>query len=149
MPLFSDLRSDYPLHLTLLEPPYARALKQSYRAGLTTSARGIPVPLIGSNWWFLSRLLVDRAFAQHYHGKNGRHCHSVEPRICSGSRTNFCSSVCVPWAGESTCGLTHIRASVHEFQLQIDEQRTLRGEHRRAHLRGNAESESRELPASW
>jgi hypothetical protein len=47
MPLFSDLRSDYPLSLTLLERPYAGALKQSYRAGLT-SARGIPVPLIRS-----------------------------------------------------------------------------------------------------
>jgi len=56
MPLFSDLRSDYPLNLTLLERPYVGALKQSYRAGLT-SARGIPVPLIGSTGWFLSRSL--------------------------------------------------------------------------------------------
>jgi hypothetical protein len=124
MPLFSDLRSDYPLHLTLLERPYAGALKQSYRAGLT-SARGIPAPLIGSTWWFLSRLLVDRAFeAQHYSGTNGRHCHSVEPRICTGSCTNFCSSACAPSASESTCGLTQVRASVREFQLHIDEQRT-------------------------
>jgi hypothetical protein len=52
MPPFSHLRSDYPLNLTLLERPYARALKQSYRAGLT-SARGIPVPLNGSKWCFL------------------------------------------------------------------------------------------------
>jgi len=148
MPLFSDLRSDYPLYLTLLERPYAGALKQSYRAGLT-SARGIPVPLIGSTWWFLSRLLVDRAFdAQHYSGTNGRHCHSVEPRICTGSRTSFCSSACAPSASESTCGLTQVRASVREFQLHIDEQRTLPVEHRRAHLRGCTELDSRELAAS-
>ncbi len=148
MPLFSDLRSDYPLNLTLLERPYARALKQSYRAGLT-SARGIPVPLIGSPWWFLSRLLVDRAFdAQHYSGTNGRHCHSVEPRFRTGSRTNFCSSVCAPSASESTCGLTQVRASVREFQLHIDEQQTPPVEHRRAHLRGYTELDSRELAAS-
>jgi hypothetical protein len=73
MPPFSHLRSDYPLNLTLLERPYACALKQSYRAGLP-SARAIPVSLIGSNWWFLSRPLVDRAFdAQHYSGTIGRH----------------------------------------------------------------------------
>jgi len=148
MPLFSDLRSDYPLNLTLLERPYARALKQSYRAGLT-SARGIAVPLIGSKWWFLSRLLVDRAFdAQHYSGTNGRHCHSVEPRIYTGSRTNFCSSACAPSTSESTCGLTHVRALVREFRLHIDEQRTPPVEHRRAHLRGHTELDCRELPAS-
>jgi hypothetical protein len=148
MPPFSHLRSDYPLNLILLELPYAGGLKQSYRAGLT-SARGIPVPLIGSTWWFLSRLLVDRAFdAQHYSGTNGRHCHSVEPRICTGSRTNFCSSACAPSASESTCGLTQVRASVREFQLHIDEQRTPPVERRRAHLGGNTELDSRELAAS-
>ena len=148
MPLFSDLRYDYPLNLTLLERPYAAALKQSYRAGLP-SARGIPVPLIGSTWWFLSRFLVDRAFdAQHYSGTNGRHCHSVEPRICTGSRTNFCPSACAPSASESTCGLTQVHASVREFQLHIDEQRTPPVEHRRAHLRGTTELDSRELAAS-
>jgi hypothetical protein len=148
MPLFSDLRSDYPLHLTLLERPYADALKQSYRAGLT-SARGIPVPLIGSTWWLLTRLLVDRAFdAQHYSGTNGHHCQSGEPRICTGSSTNFCSSACAPSASESTCGLTKVRASVREFQLHIDEQRTPPVEHRRAHLRGYTELDSRESAAS-
>jgi len=148
MPPFSHLRSDYPLNLTLLERPYACALKQSYRAGLP-SARAIPVSLIGSNWWFLSRPLVDRAFdAQHYSGTIGRHCHSVEPRICTGSRTNFCSSACAPSASESTCGLTHVRASVREFQLRLDERRTPPVEHRRAHLRGNTELDSRELAAS-
>jgi len=148
MPPFKHLRSDYPLNLTLLERPYAGALKQSYRAGLT-SARGIPVPLIGSKWWFLSRLLVDGALdAQHYSGTNGRPCHSFELRICPGSRTNFCSSACAPSASESTCGLTQVRASVREFQLHIDEQRTPPVEHRRSHLRGNAELDSRELAAS-
>jgi len=122
MPLFSDLNSDYPLNLTLLERLYARALEQSYRAGLT-SARGIPVLLIGSKWGFLARVLVDRAFdARHYSGTNGRHCHSVEPRICTGSRTNFCSSACAPSTSESTCGLTHVPALVRVFQLTIDEQ---------------------------
>jgi len=145
MPLFSGLRSDYPLHLTLLERQYAGALKQSYRAGLT-SARGIPVPLIGSTRWFLSRLLVDRAFdGQHYSGTNGRHCPSVEPRICTGSRTNFCSSACVPSASESTCGLTQVGASVREFQLHIDEERTLQS-NTGAHI---CAATLNSIPASW
>jgi hypothetical protein len=148
MPLFSDLRSDYPLNLTLLERLYAGALKQSYRVGLI-SARGISVPLIGSMWWFLSRLLLDRAFdAQHYSGTYGCHGHSVEPRICTGSRTNFCSSACAPSTSESTCRLTQVRASVREFRLHIDEQRTPPVEHQRAHLRGYTELDSRELAAS-
>lgn len=68
---FSPLRSDYPLNLTLLEPPFVRVLKQSYSAGLP-SARAITVLLIGSNCLCASRLLVDRAFdAQHYSGANG------------------------------------------------------------------------------
>jgi hypothetical protein len=138
MPPFSHLRSDYPLHLTLLERPYACALKQSYRAGLP-SARAIPVPLIGSNWWFLSRPLVDRAFdAQHYSGTIGRHFHSVEPRICTGSRTNFCSSVCASSASKSTCGLTHVRALVREFRLNIDEQLAHFVEHWCGSARGNS-----------
>ena len=138
MPPFSHLRSDYPLTLTLLEPPYACALKQSYRVGLP-SARAIPVSLIGSKWWFLSRPLVDRAFdAQHYSGTIGRHCHSVEPRICTGSRTNFCSSACAPSASESTCGLTHVRALVRAFRLNIDEQLAHLVEHWCASPRGNS-----------
>jgi hypothetical protein len=138
MSLFSDLRSDYPLNLTLLERPYACALKQSYRAGLP-SARAIPVSLIGSNWWFLSRPLVDRAFdAQHYSGTIGRHCHSVEPRICTGSRTNFCSSACAPSTSESTCGLTQVGALVRTFWLNIDKQLTHLVEHWCASARGNS-----------
>ena len=122
MPPFSHLRSDYPLTLTLLERPYACALNQSYRAGLP-SARVIPVSLIGSNGWFRSWPLVDRAFdAQRYSGTNARRFHSVEPRIYTGSRTNFCSSGCAPSATESTCGLTQVRALVREFRLNIDEQ---------------------------
>ena len=137
MPLFRDLRSDYPLNLTLLERAYARALKQSYRAGLT-SARAIPVSRIGSKWWFLAQLLVDRAFdAQHYCGTNGRHCHSVEPRLSTGSRTNFCSSACAPSTSESTCGLTHVRALVRAFRLNIDEQLAHLVEHWCAAPRGN------------
>jgi hypothetical protein len=138
MPLFSDLRSDYPLYLTLLERRYAGALKQSCRAGLT-SARGIPVPLIGSNLWFLPRLLADRAFdAQHYPGTNGRHYHSVEPTICTGSRTDFCSSARAPSTSESTCRLTHVRALVRAFRLNIDEQLAHLIEHWCASPRGNS-----------
>jgi len=149
MPPFSHLRSDYPLNLTLLERPYACALKQSYRAGLP-SARAIPVSLIGSNWWFLSRPLVDRAFdAQHYSGTIGRQFHSVEPRICTGSRTNFCSSACAPSTSESTCGLTHVRGLVREFRLNIDEQLAHLVEHWCASPRGNTELDFRELAASF
>ena len=148
MPPFSHLRSDYPLNLTLLERPYACALKRSYRAGLT-SARGIPVSLIGSNWWFLSRLLVDCAFdAQPYSGTNGRHCHSVEPRIYTGSRTNFCSSACAPSTSKSTCGLTHVRALVRAFRLNIDEQLAHLVEHWCASPRGNSGPHSYALTLS-
>jgi hypothetical protein len=135
---FSHLCSDYPLNLTLFEVPYARALKQAYRAELP-SARAIPVSLIGSNWWILSRALVDRAFdAQHYSGTNGRHVHSVEPRICTGSHTNFRSSACASSASESTCGLTHVRALVREFRLNIAEQLAHLVEHWCASARGNS-----------
>jgi hypothetical protein len=148
MPLFSDLRSDYPLNLTLLERPNADALKQSYWARLT-SGREIPVLLIGSTWWFLSQLLVDRAFdAQHYSGTNDRHCHSVEPRIRARSRTNFCSSACAPSASKSTRRLPQVCGSVREFQLHIDEQQTPSVKHPRAYVRGNTELDSRELAAS-
>ena len=53
MPLFSDLRSDYPLNLTVLERPYARVLQQSYRASLP-SARAITVLPAGSNQMLVS-----------------------------------------------------------------------------------------------
>jgi len=148
MPPFSHLRSDYPLNLTLLERPYARALKQSYRAGLT-SARGIAVALNGSNWWFLARLLVDRALdGQRYSGTNGRRCDSVEPRICTRSRTNFCSSACAPSASESTRGLTHVRALVRAARLNMDGQLAHLVEHWCASPRGNTELGSGELAAS-
>ncbi len=121
MPPFSHLRSDYPLNLTLFEGPYACALKQSYRAELP-SARAIPGALIGSTLWFLSQVLVDRVFdAQHYSGADGPHCHSVDIRTCTRPHSNFCSSACVPSASESTCALTHVRALVREFRLNIDE----------------------------
>ena len=153
MPPFSHLRSDYPLNLTLLERLYACVLKQSYRAGLPSDraipARAIPVSLIGSNWWFLSRPLVDRAFdAQHYSGTIGRHLHSVEPGICTGSRTNFCSSACAPSASESTCGLTQVRALVREFRLNIDEQLAHLVEHWCASPRGNSGPHSYALTLS-
>jgi len=138
MPLFSDLRSDYPLDLTLLERPYARVLKQSYRAGLA-SARAITVLLIGSNCWCPSRLLVDRAFdAHHCSGTNGRHCHSIEPKISTGFSTNFYSSACASSTSESTCGLTHVRALVRAFRLNINEQLAHLVEHWCTSPRGNS-----------
>jgi hypothetical protein len=122
MPLLSDFPSDYPLHLTLLERPYAGSLRQSYRTGLPP-ARATPVSFIGTSWWVLSQPLVDGAFdARHYSGTIGRHFHSVEPRICTGPRTEFCSSARVPSTSESTCGLTHARALVRDFRLNIDKQ---------------------------
>ena len=78
MPRFSHLRSDYPLYLSLLERPYAGALKLSYRAGLP-SARAITVPLIGSNCWCPWQFLVDRAFgAHHYSGSN---CLNIDEQL--------------------------------------------------------------------
>jgi hypothetical protein len=147
MQLFSDLRSDYPLNLTLLEHVHACALTWFSPAGLT-SARGSPFRSLapsggsfrGSLWIVLSTLgitparMVDIAIR-------------LRPRICTGSRTNFCSSVCAPSARESTCGLTQVRAWVRNFRLHVDAQRTPLVEYRRAHLRGNAELFSRELTA--
>jgi hypothetical protein len=117
MPPLSQLRSDYPLTLTFFKGPYACALKQSSQAGLP-SARVIPFSLVVSNW-----PLVDRALdAKHYSGADGPHCHSVDTRTCTRSHSNFCSSACVPSASESPCALTHARALVREFRLNIDEQ---------------------------
>jgi hypothetical protein len=148
MPLSSDLRSDYPLNLTLFERPYDRALKQSYRAGLA-SARRIPVPLTSSKRWFLARLLVDRAVdAQYYSGTNGGHCHSVEPRVYTGSCTNFCSSACAPSASVSTYGLTYVRALVRAFRHNIDDQLAHLVEHWRAGPRGNSGPHSYALTSS-
>jgi hypothetical protein len=82
---------------------------------------------------------VDRAFdAQHYPGTNGRHCHSVEPKIGTGSRTNCCSSARAPSISESTCRLTHVRALVRAFRLNIDEQLAHLIEHWCASPRGNS-----------
>ena len=92
MPLFSDLRSDYPLNLTVLERRYARVFQQSYRSRLP-SARAITVLVIGSNCWCPSRLLVDRAFgAQHYSATNclnidEQFVHLLE-RWCASPRGN-------------------------------------------------------------
>jgi hypothetical protein len=78
MPLFSDLRSDYPLNLTVLERLCTHAVKQSYQAGLT-SGRTIPVSLTVSNCWCPSRFLVDRGFdAQHYSGTN---CLNIDQQL--------------------------------------------------------------------
>jgi len=58
MPPSIDLRSDYPLNLTLLGRAYSSGLKQCCRSRLTP-ARAIPP--IGSGR-FISRFLVDDAF---------------------------------------------------------------------------------------
>ena len=78
MPRFSHLRSDYPLYLSLLERPYAGALKLSYRGGLP-SARAITVPLIGSNCWCPSRFLVDRVFDAHHY--SGGKCLNIDEQL--------------------------------------------------------------------
>jgi hypothetical protein len=109
MPLSSDLRSDYPLTLTLLERPHASALKQCCWAGLP-SAHAIPVPRISSNRWFLSRPLVD---AHHYSGTHDCRYHSVEPRICTRSCTNFCLFACARSASESPNSALSSVAAVH------------------------------------
>ena len=122
MACFSDLRSDYPLHLTLLERLYTCALTWFYIAGLTLP-RTIPISLI-------------------------RHNHPVPIIIYPRSCANICSSACAPSAGKSICGLTPARASVREFRLHIDEQLTTLVEHRCANLHGNTELNICELPAS-
>ncbi len=70
MACFINLRSDYPLNLTLFKDPYACTLTWFYIAGFT-SARAIPLPLI-------------------------RHNHSVPVSFHTGSCANFCSSACAP-----------------------------------------------------
>jgi hypothetical protein len=146
MPSFCDLRSDSPLYLTLVEGPYAGALKQSL-AGITSPC-GIRIQLRGSNRWFFSRPPVDSVFdTQHSLRTNDRHCHSVKIRVCTESRTNFCSFACAPSATESTCGLTQVRASVREFRVHLGEQLAHPVEHWCAHRHGNTEVDSCELAA--
>jgi hypothetical protein len=118
MPLFTDLRSDYPLNLTLLEGPYAPVLKQSYRAGLP-SARAITVLLIGSNCWCPSRFLVDRAFdAHHYSGINGlsieeQLVHLVEHWCASPRGNNGTHSYALTLSLFSPNSALHAVAAVH------------------------------------
>jgi hypothetical protein len=148
MPLFSDLRSDYPLNLTLLERPYAGALKQSYRAGLTL-AREVPVPLAGSKWWFLSRrsLWVVLSTLSITPARMVAIAIRLSPESAQGPALTSVHLCGAPSASESTCGLTQVRASLREFRRHIDAQRPRLVEHRHAHLRGNAEFVSRELAA--
>jgi hypothetical protein len=122
MACFINLRSDYPLNLTLFKDPYACTLTWSYIAGFP-SARTIPLPLI-------------------------RHNHPVSVSLYTGSCANFCSFACAPSASESTWGFTRARALAREFRSHINEQLTPPVKHRRANLRGSAELDSRELAAS-
>src|SRR5713101_1733586 len=119
MACFINLRSDYPLNLTLFKDPYACTLTWFYIAGFT-SARTIPLLLI-------------------------RHNHPVPVSFYTGSCANFCSSACAPSTGGLTCRLTPAWAAAREFRPRIDKQVTPPVEHRCANLRDSTELDSREL----
>jgi hypothetical protein len=93
---FVDLRADYPLFLTLLEPGYPRALTWSCIAR-RTSLRAIPIALI-------------------------RYNEPVPVRIYISFRPNSCLPACPPSASQCTWPLTPAHASLREFQLHTDEQ---------------------------
>ena len=98
MPSLIELRADYPLILTLLDPSYFCVLTCSYIARLP-SAYQVPQPPIRPDHlvsvWFYIRL-----------------------------RSNFGSSACAPSACESAWQLTPAHASLREFRSHVDEQLT-------------------------
>jgi len=124
----NDLGSDSPLYFSLLGHPCEHAWKHINRTVVTSALR------------FRGQSRCPET--------NHRPCASVEPRICTGFRTNFCSSARAPSTSESRCGLTHVRALVREFRRNIDEQLAHLVEHWCASPRGNAGLDSRELAAS-
>jgi len=119
---FIDLRSDYPLILTLFEPAYPCAPTWSYTAR-PISARRISVPLTRGN-------------------------HPAPGRIDIRFQSNYCSPERAPSARESAWALTPAPASVREIQLHADKQLMSPVENHRANLRGSTEFDSRESTAS-
>ena len=97
MPRFSQLRSDYPLNLTLVEHVNVCPLTWFYVAGLT------PRTILISPLRHHDPVLI-----------------SFYPRSCA----NRNSSVFAALTNKSTCGLTPAHASVRVYQLHIDEQLT-------------------------
>jgi len=124
----NDLGSDSPLYFTLLEHPCTHDLKL------------IASPLVTSAFWFGAQSRCPQT--------NHRPCVSVETGTCTNPSTECCSAKCSPLASESPRACTQVSRSVRQFQLHPDRQLTNRAAHRRAHLRGNTELDSRELTAS-
>jgi hypothetical protein len=117
-----NLRSDYPLLLTLSAPAYRCDPTSSY-IDRRTSPRTIPVPLSRHNQWAPVRIFI---------------------RLCS----NFCLLACAVSAYASTWRITPAPACLREFQLHADEQLVPTVEHQCANLRGSAEFDFRESAAS-
>jgi hypothetical protein len=122
MACLTNLRSDYPLLLTLLALAYPCALTWSYIAR-RISPRAIPVPLSQHNQPAPVRIFI---------------------RFCS----NFCLSACALTASESTWRLTPATACPCEFQPHADEQLMPTVEHQCANLLGSSELDFRESAAS-
>jgi len=145
MPPSIDLRSDYPLNLTLLGRAYSSGLKQCCRSRLTP-ARAIPP--IGSGR-FISRFLVDDAFDnQDYSRTIDRPNDPAEIGVYAGCCTHLCSSTCGRSASESAYGLTQVRLSDRKSQLHSDEHLTTSLERLCSSLHGNTEVNICELPGS-
>jgi hypothetical protein len=113
MTRFTDLRSDYPVILTVLDPRYPCPQTWSDVARLS-SARTIAVPLF-------------------------RHNHPVQIRIYTRLCSTFYSSVYAPSASESPWGLTPATGSFREFQLYAREQMMSPVEHHCTNLHGSTE----------
>jgi hypothetical protein len=124
----NDLGSDSPLYCSLLEHPCTHELKV------------IASPVVSFALWFRAQSRCPQT--------NHRPCASVETRTCTNSSTEYCSAKCSPLASESPREWIQIRQSIGQFQLHPDRQLVNRTAHRRAHLRGNAGLDSRELAAS-
>jgi hypothetical protein len=124
----NDLGSDSPLYFSLLEHPCTDDLKL------------IASPVATLALWFRAQSRCPQT--------NHRSCVSVETGTCTNPSTECCSAKCSPLASESPREWIRIRHSVRRFQLHPDRQLANRTAHRRAHLRGNAGLDSRELAAS-
>ena len=122
MARFINLRSDYPLILTLSAPAYRHDLRSSY-IDRRTSPRTIPVPL-------------------------SRHNQRAPVRIFMGFCFNFRPFACAVAACDSTWRITRAPACLCEFQLHADEQLMPTSEHQCANLLGSAEFDCRESAAS-
>jgi hypothetical protein len=117
-----NLRSDYPLILTLSAPAYRRDLTSSY-IDRRTSPRTIPAPLSRHNQRAPVRVFI---------------------RFCS----NFRPFACAVSACDSDWRITPARACLRESQLHADKQLMPTIEHQCANLLRSAELDFRESAAS-